>query len=293
MATKRDYYDVLGVAKSSTASEIKAAYRKLALKWHPDKNPDRKEEAETKFKEINEAYQILSDEKKRQTYDQFGHAAFDPSSGMGGAGSYGGNPFASGFQQGPFTWTYTTGQSGAQGFNPEDFGDPFDIFEQFFGGGGFARAARRPRYSLTVDFMDAIKGVSKEVEIDGKKHTIKVPAGANDGTRIRFADFDVSINVKTHPTFKRDGNDLFIDQKISFPTAALGGIVEVQAIESKLKLKVRPGTQSHTLVRLRGEGVPHLRGSGKGDLYVRLIVEVPEKLSEKQKKALEAFQETL
>jgi len=292
MATKRDYYDVLGVAKGASAADIKSAYRKLALKWHPDKNQDKKAEAETKFKEINEAYQILSDEKKRQTYDQFGHAAFDPSFGMGGAGGYGGgNPFAGGFQQGPFTWSYSGGQSGAQGFNPEDFGDPFDIFEQFFGGGGgFARAARRPRYSLTIDFMDAVKGVSKEVEIEGKKHTIKVPAGANDGTRIRFADFDVSIDVKTHPTFKRDGNDLFVDQKIAFTTAALGGSIEVQTIDSKLKLKVRAGTQSHTLVRLRGEGVPHLRGSGKGDLYVRLIVEVPEKLTSKQKKALEEFQ---
>lgn len=283
MATKRDYYEILGVTKTATAAEIKSAYRKMALKWHPDKNQDKKAEAETKFKEINEAYQVLSDEKKRQTYDQFGHAAFDPSSGMGG----GGNPFAGGFQQGPFTWSYST-SAGGQGFDPSDFGDPFDLFEQFFGG-GFARQARRPRYSLTIDFVEAVKGVSKEVEIEGKKHTIKVPAGANDGTRIRFTDFDVSIDVRPHPKFKRDNYDLFVDQPISFTTAALGGSIDVQTIDSKLKLKVRAGTQSHTLIRLRGEGVPHVRGAGKGDLYVRLMVQVPEKLTGEQKRALEAL----
>jgi len=290
MSTKRDYYEVLGVQKNASEADIKSAYRKLALKWHPDKNQDKKEEAETKFKEINEAYQVLSDPKKRQTYDQFGHAAFDPSGGMGGAG----NPFAGGFQSGPFTWTYTSGgpgaggMGGAQGFAGGDFGDPFDIFEQFFGG-GFARAARRPRYTLTIDFMEAVKGVTKEVEIDGKKTKIKVPAGANDGTRIRFSDFDISIDVRPHAKFRRDGYDLFLDQTISFPTAALGGTVEVNTIDSKLKLKVRPGTQSHTLVRLRGEGVPHVKGHGKGDLYVRMIVQVPEKLSGAEKKALEAY----
>ncbi len=286
MATKRDYYDILGLTKTATAADIKAAYRKLALKWHPDKNQDKKAEAETKFKEINEAYQVLSDAKKRETYDQFGHAAFDPSSGMGGGG---GNPFAGGFQQGPFTWSYST-SSGAQGqgFDPSDFGDPFDLFEQFFGG-GFSRQARRPRYSLAIDFVEAVKGVSKEVEIEGKKHTIKVPAGANDGTRIRFTDFDVSIDVRPHPKFKRDNYDLFVDQPISFTTAALGGSIEVETIETKLKLKVRAGTQSHTLIRLRGEGVPHVRGAGKGDLYVRLMVQVPEKLTGEQKRALEAL----
>ena len=163
MATKRDYYDILGVTKSATDKELKSAYRKQALKWHPDKNPKKKEEAETKFKEINEAYQVLSDTKKRQTYDQFGHAAFDPSSGMGGGG---GNPFAGGFNQGPFTYSYSS-SSGADPFANADFGDPFDIFEQFFGG-GFARQQQRPRYSLTIEFMEAVTGVQKEVEINGK-----------------------------------------------------------------------------------------------------------------------------
>ncbi|OGJ20453.1 MAG: hypothetical protein A3A82_00560 [Candidatus Pacebacteria bacterium RIFCSPLOWO2_01_FULL_47_12] len=277
MSTKRDYYEILGVTKTASADEIKAAYRKMALKWHPDKNQDKKAEAEEKFKEINEAYQVLSDTQKKQTYDQFGHAAFDPASGMGG------NPFGGGFRQGPFSYTYST--SGSP-FSDTDFGDPFEIFEQFFGG-GFSRAAQRSRYSLRVEFLEAIRGVTKEVQIDGKKQKIKVPAGANDGTRIRFDSFDVTINVGTHPHFKRDGVDLFIDHQIPFSLASLGGTTEVATVDSTLKLKVRSGTASHTLVRLRGEGVPHLQSSGKGDLYVRLIVEVPGKLIGDQKRAVE------
>ncbi len=279
MPTKRDYYEILGVEKSASAAEIKSAYRKMALKFHPDKNkaPD----AEEKFKEINEAYQVLSDDKKKQMYDQFGHAAFDPASGMGG------NPFTGGFQQGPFTWSYSS--EGGNPFEGADFGDPFDIFESFFGG-GFAKAARRPRYSLTIDFMEAIKGVDKKVTIDGKDHIIKVPAGANEGTRIRFEDFDITLDVRSDQRFKRDNYDLFVDEEISFATAALGGTVEVPTIDGKLKLKVRAGTQSHTLVRLRGEGVQHLQGRGKGDLYVRLMVKVPEKLTKEEKQLLEQLQ---
>lgn len=286
MSTKRDYYDVLGVAKDASAQDIKSAYRKMALKWHPDRHQDDKETAEEKFKEINEAYQILSDEQKRKTYDQFGHAAFDGA----GPGGMGGNPFSGGFQQGPFTYTYTT-SGGGNPFGNMDFEDPFEIFEQFFGG-GFARAARRPRYSLSIDFMEAIKGVSKEVTIEGKKRTIKVPAGANDGTRIRFDEFDVTINVRPHDRFKRDHYDLYIDHTIPFTMAALGGKTKVETTDKPLTLKVRAGTQSHTLVRLRSEGVPHLRGSGKGDLYVRLIVEVPEKLTKEQKELLSKVQAT-
>jgi molecular chaperone DnaJ len=279
MATKRDYYEILGVAKSATDAEIKSAYRKMALKWHPDKNPDSKQEAEQKFKEINEAYQVLSNKEKRQTYDQFGHAAFDPASGMGA------NPFSGGFRQGPFTYTYSTG--GANPFQDVDFGDPFEIFESFFGGGFARQAQRRPRYSLSIDFLEAVKGVTKEVEVNGKKQKIKVPAGANDGTRIRFDEFDITIDVKPHPKYKRDGYDLFINHDIPFSLAALGGVTKVETVDKTLSLKVRPGTASHTLVRLRGEGVSHIRGSGKGDLYVRLIVNVPENLSSDQRRVVE------
>lgn len=285
MSTQRDYYEVLGLKKGASDAEIKSAYRKMALKWHPDRNADKKAESEQKFKEINEAYQVLSDPQKKQTYDQFGHSAFDPAGGMGG------NPFAGGSRQGPFTYTYST--QGGNPFAGFDGGDPFEIFEQFFGGGfsGFSQAARRPRYSLSVDFVEAVKGVVKEVQIEGKKHSIRVPAGADDGTRIRFENFDITINVREHDRFKREGADLYLDHFISFSLAAVGGTTKIETIDSTLELKIRPGTASHTLVRLRSEGVPHLRGNGKGDLYVRLIVSIPEKLNSQQKKAIHALQD--
>jgi DnaJ-class molecular chaperone len=283
MSTKRDYYEILGVKKESSQAEIKSAYRKMALKFHPDKN--KAKDAEDKFKEINEAYQVLSDEKKRQTYDQFGHAAFDPASG--GFGGQQGNPF-SGFQQGgPFTWSYQTSGGGAQDF---DFNDPFEIFEQFFGG-GFGRAARRPRYGLTIEFMEAVHGVEKEVEVEGEKKKVKIPAGANDGTRIRFEKFDVTIEVKPHERFKRDGYDVFLTEKISVSTAVLGGQIEIPTLrEDNLKMKIRPGTQSNSLIRLRGEGVKRLRSRGSGDLYVKIVVDIPEKLNRAQKKLMKELE---
>jgi molecular chaperone DnaJ len=285
MPTKRDYYEVLGLKKGATAPEIKSAYRKLALQYHPDRNKEA--DAETKFKEINEAYQVLSDDKKRQTYDQFGHAAFDPA-----AGGAAGNPFAGGFQNGPFNWSYTS--SGAQGGNPfegMDFGDPFDIFESFFGRGFAGNVQRRPRYSLTIDFMDAVKGAEKTVEIEGKKQKIKIPPGADDGTRIRFSNFDITFSVKSHPNFKRDGADLYVDVFISYPTAVLGGTANVPTIDGDLKMKVRAGTQSHSLIRLRGEGIQRLQERGKGDLYVRLIVKVPDRVNREEKRLLEELQQ--
>ena len=200
----------------------------------------------------------------------------------------GGNPFAGGHRQGPFTWSYTT--SGQNPTGDFDFSDPFEIFEQFFGGGFGQQVQRRPRYSLHIDFFEAIRGVTKEVTIEGKKHTIKVPAGANDGTRLRFDNFDITIDVGSHAHFKREGNDLFIDHSISFTLAALGGTTEVKTVDNTLKLKIRPGTASHTMVRLRGEGVPHLQRGGKGDLYVRLIVAVPDKLNRDQQRVLKELQ---
>ncbi len=291
MPTKRDYYDILGVSKDASAKDIKSAYRKKALEWHPDKNPDNKEEAEEKFKEINEAYQILSDDEKKQAYDQFGHAAFDQARG----GGTGGNPFSSGFRSGgagggPFTWSYRTSSQGNP-FQNSDYGDPFEIFEQFFGS-GFAQGARgrrKPRYSVRISFMDAIKGTEKEITHEGETKKVKIPAGVDDGTRIRFSEYDVSIDVGTSDTFDREGNDLFVERKIDFSTAALGGKVDVPTVDDTLTLKVRPGTQSHTRVRLGDEGVPYVRRGGKGDLDVRLIVDVPEKLSKEQKRALQDY----
>lgn len=282
MADKLDYYDLLGVSKSATADELKKAYRKQALEWHPDRHKDNKEAAEKRFKEINEAYQVLGDAKKRQSYDQFGHAAFSQ-----GGGSTG-NPFTGGFggrQGGPFTYSYST--SGGQGM-PFDFGDPFDIFEQFFGG---SRQARVPRYSMTIDFMDAVQGIEKTVEIEGKKRSIKIPAGVDDGSRINFKDFILSINVKPHEMFERDGADVYVKVSIPFSLATLGGSIEVPTVEGDVKIKVRAGTPSGTMMRLKGQGITHLRGRGRGDGYVRLLVEVPQKLTREQKRLVEELRE--
>lgn len=277
MVTKRDYYDILGVSRDASKEEIKKAYRKLALQWHPDKNES--PEAEKKFKEINEAYEVLSDPKKRETYDQFGRAAFEPGAGFG--------------FRGPFTYTYTykTGSPfEGLGFDFGGFSDPFEIFEQFFGGSPFRRGEQIPRYGLTLEFMEAVKGCEKEITLGGKKRKIKIPPGVDDGSRIKFADFYLTIDVKPHQTFRRDGYDLFVDHRISFAMAALGGITEVPTIDKPVKLRIKPGTQPGTLIRLRNKGVPYLRGRDRGDQYIRLIVEIPKKLSLKQKKLLEEFQ---
>jgi len=285
MATKRDFYDVLGVSKNASADEIKKAYRKQALQWHPDRN--KSSEASEKFKEINEAYEVLGNPQKKQTYDQFGHAAFQQGGGPGGP--FGG--FAGG--QGPFTYTYTTygGESG-QGspFEGFDFSDPFEIFEQFFGGGmPFRQAKQKPRYGLSLTFMEAVKGVEKEVSLDGKRKKIKIPAGVDEGSRIEFNDFYITIDVKPDKTFKREGNDILINQEIPLTTAILGGTIEVPTVDGDLKLRVRPGTQPGTMVRLAGRGVKKLHSYGHGDQYVRLLVKIPSKLTRKQKEILEEF----
>jgi len=288
MVTKSDYYDILGVSRNATKEEIKKAYRQKALEWHPDRN--KAAEAEEKFKEINEAYEILSNQKKRQAYDQFGHAAFEPGAGFGYPGG-----FTRTYKKGPFSYsyTYTTGGSPFEGFGFDfgGFSDPFEIFESFFGGASpFRQRERIPRYGITLDFLEAVKGCEKEVEVAGKKRKIRIPPGVDDGSRIQFHDFYLTIEVKPDKIFKRDGYDLFIDYKIPFTIAALGGISEVPTIDKPVKLRIRPGTQSGTLVRLRGKGVPYLRGRSRGDQYIRLIVEIPQKLSPKQKRLLEEFE---
>jgi curved DNA-binding protein len=282
-ASKPDYYDILGVNKTASAEELKKAYRKQALEWHPDKHMDNKEAAEKRFKEINEAYQILSDPAKRQNYDQFGHAAFSPG---GSPGS--GNPFSRG---GPFQYTYSQGNPNVQ----FDFGDPFDIFEQFFGGGGgnpFARNQRTiPRYGISISFMEAVNGVEKEVEIEGKRRKIKIPPGVDDGSRIQFGDFILSTNVKPHPVFERDGADIYVAIPVAFSTLVLGGEISVPTVDEEVTVKIRPGTQAGSMLRLRSHGITHLNGRGKGDQYVKITVAIPTKLSRSQKEAIKNLQE--
>lgn len=364
---EEDYYSVLGVAKDASQQEIKKAYRKLAVKYHPDKNPGDKV-AEEKFKQVSDAYQVLSDEEKRAAYDRYGHAAFqaggmgNPSSGMGGMGGMGG------------------------------FRDASDVFREFFGGmggfesffGGMGGASHEAsvdpnapqrgsdlRIAISITLEEAASGVEKTVKYthlascktcggfgtekrsskktcptckgrgqvmmssgfmrftqecpkcEGKGYIIEepcktcggsglvkektetkinIPAGVYTGLRLRKSgagnagenggeagDLYVVIEVKEHNIFERDGDDLHIDMPIKFTLATLGGSVEVKTLTGKVTLKIPAGTQTGTVFRIKGQGMPNLRGSSKGDEYVRVHVEVPKKLTAEQKKKLEAF----
>jgi molecular chaperone DnaJ len=352
--TKRDYYEVLGVGKDANEADIKKAYRRLAMKLHPDRNAgDTKTEAE--FKDVKEAYEILSDQQKRATYDQFGHAGLDAQAGGG---------------------------RGGPGFNPGDaFGDIFgDVFGDIFGGGGrrgrstvFRGADLRYELALTLEqavFGDTVnlqlptlvtcttcegsgakpgtkpvtcrtcegngqvrmtrghfsiqqpcptcRGSGQQIEqpcssCQGRgrmqKHktlAVKVPPGVDNGDRIRLSgegeagqnggpagDLYVEIHIQPHEIFQRDGADLSCVIPISYATAVLGGTVEVPTLGGEVALKIPPETQSGRAFRLRGKGVRPVRGSGPGDLYCRVEVETPVKLTPAQKKMLESFNEAL
>lgn len=296
MTTTKDYYEILGVSKNASIEEIKRAYRKQALEWHPDRN--KTSGAEKRFKEINEAYEVLSDQEKRSAYDQFGHAAFQPGGFGTGAGPFGGQTKT--YRQGPFTYTYTTyggeGMPEGFGFDFGGFTDPFEVFAQFFGGaspfGGRAREARIPRYGISLTFMEAARGCEKEVEIPRVgRRKIKIPAGVDDGSRIKFTDFYLTVEVKPDKTFKRDGYDVYVEKELSLTQAILGAVVSVPTIDGDLNLRIRPGTQPNTVVRLRGRGIPVPNSRQRGDEYVRLIIKIPERLSRRQKELLEEFEE--
>jgi len=356
MADKRDYYEVLGVSKGATADEIKKAYRKITKANHPDLHPGDKE-CEERFKEANEAYEVLSDEEKRKKYDQFGHAAFDPNAGYGGAGF--------------------------DGFG--DLGDIFgDLFGSFGGFGGFGGQTRNPnaprrgenvRTSVNISFEEAAFGCEKEVTAprveqcpdcggsgcapgttpevcpdckgsgtvrtttrtpfgmaqstgpcskcrgSGKiihqpcktcrgmgrirrqhKMTVKIPAGIDDGQTISRAgygdtgvnggspgDLLISVIVRPHAIFERDGNSVLMEQEISYAQATLGAEVEVPTLDGKVKLTIPEGTQPGAVFRMRGRGIPYLRGSGRGDQFVSVKVVVPKNLNANQKELLRQF----
>lgn len=270
------YYDDLGVGKDATLAQIKAAYRKLALKWHPDRNKEAG--AEAKFKQINQAYEVLSDPQKKQTYDQVGHDNF---TSRGNQPPPGGNPF--GGNSGPFTYTYTSSGNPFEGFSGFEGSDPFDIFEQFFGFGaqGDSRRKAHPIYQINISFDEAVKGVTKTVEINKEKKTIKIPAGVDTGSRIRFSDFDISVQVEQSSQFKREGQDIYVEFPLPLKTAIIGGEVTVPSLDKKgVKLRVRPGTQPNTAVRLAGKGMPYPNSNRQGDQYVIFKIKIPERLDE-------------
>ncbi len=285
--SKRDYYEVLGVAKGASDDEIKKAFRKLAVKYHPDKNPGDKE-AEEKFKEINEAYSVLSDKTKRSRYDQFGHA------GVGGDG--GGDPFA-GFR----------GANG-QSFNFDFGGSGFeDILGSIFGfgGGGFrgARRGRDYRTSITIDFEEAIFGATKTISVDGNQTKLKIPAGIYDGQSIRLAgkggeaptadgqrgDLYVEVRVRAHKHLTREGDLILSDVTISMVDAVLGTEIDVETVDGEITMKVPAGTQPGTNFKLSGHGAPHLGSDQRGPHIVTVNVEIPKNLNKKQRELIEEF----
>ena len=292
MSGKRDYYEVLGVSKNASDDEIKKAYRKLAIKYHPDKNPGDKE-AEAKFKEVSEAHEVLSDKQKRARYDQFGHA------GVGGAsgGAYGGNPFSGG----NFNFN-------GQTFNFDFGGGAFDdILGSLFGfGSAGARRARRGadyQTNVTLSFEEAIFGTTKTVTVDGSDLKVKIPAGIDDGMSIRLrgkggpapeggsepGDLYVRVRVKPHKSLTREGAIILSEQTIDMVDAALGCEIEVETVDGTVTMKVPAGTQSGTPFKLSGHGVPFRADGDRGPHIVTVIVETPKNLSRKQKELLEEF----
>lgn len=280
----RDYYEVLGVSKNANEQEIKKAYRKLALEWHPDRN--KSPQASDKFKEINEAFEVISDPQKKARYDQFGH------SGVKGQSSAGPG------QQGPFSYSYSGNLNDL--FEQFGFGggsDPFDIFESFF---GFRtprgqRPAQKPIYQIKISFEEACQGAQRQVVIRGENKTIKIPAGVDTGTRMRFTNFDIVIQVEPNSKYHREGQDLYYEYSLSYLDAILGTTIKVPVLQKEIKVKIRPGTQPNTVIRLGGFGLPYpassWRQKTKGDFYVIVKVILPDKLKPQEKQLLEKLRQ--
>jgi curved DNA-binding protein len=293
----KDYYKILGVSRSASASEIKGAYRKLAMQYHPDRNPGDKQ-AEERFKEMNEAYQVLSDPQKRARYDQLGDS------------------YSQWQQKGApenFNWGQWTAQPGAQEVNFDDlFGEGGGAFSDFFRSifGGMAagqtvrtrspRAAPAVQQPVTISLEEAYTGTTRTLQTGNRRVEVKLPAGARQGTKIRVpgagptgaggssSDLYLIMDVAEDPAFERDGNDLHTQVTIDVFKAILGGEVEVRTLVGKLLLTIPAGTQPEQVFRLAGRGMPNLKDPGvKGDLYVLVKVQIPKGLNASQKSLLE------
>ncbi|UCC66219.1 MAG: J domain-containing protein [Deltaproteobacteria bacterium] len=313
----KDYYKVLGVSKNATLDEIKKAYRKLALKYHPDRNKGNKE-AEEKFKEINEAYAVLSDTEKRRQYDTFGAEGFrqrfsqedifqgfdigDILKDFGfGTSDIFSTLFGGGKRKG-FRYSTFTGPFGQYSTGDEGF----DVADYFARGGAGPAKGRDTIYDLTITLEDAARGTEKLIAIrrNGKVEQIavKIPPGIDMGKKLRIpgkgergagggppGDLYVRVQVQNHPLFRREGDNIYIDQEITFSEAVLGTTIEVPTLNGIKEVKVPPGTSGNTKLRLKGEGVPHLKGKGKGDAYIRIFIKVPKNLTSKQKELIESL----
>jgi curved DNA-binding protein len=296
----KDYYQILGVSRSASADEIRKAYRKLAMQYHPDHNPGDRQ-AEERFKEINEAYQVLNDLQKRAHYDRVG-SAYSNWQQRGG--------------QGGFDWGRWAGN--APGGTRVDYGDLSDLFgvegglfseffRTIFGGGGMGAAGTAsrgnpasrgaPAYQQQVEIglEDAFNGATLQIQADGKRKQVRIPPGVRTGSKVRVAgagpsgtDLYLIVQVKENQKFERKGNNLHTSTKVSVFTAILGGEAEVETLTGKVKLTIPPGTQPEQVFRVAGRGMPNIKSPDtKGDLFVRLKVEIPRYLSSKQREFLE------
>lgn len=305
---KRDYYEVLGVSRNATEDEIKKAYRKLALKYHPDRNKGNKE-AEERFKEINEAYAVLSDKEKRQQYDTFGAEGFhqrftqedifrnfnfgDIFRDLGLSDDIFSTLFGGGFRRGA---------------RKRDFGGDFG-FGQFYRQGAADYESGRPQKGqdlvtdLQISLEEAARGSERRFSLGGRgtagELSVKIPPGIRSGQKLRLpgkgqpaprggkpGDLFIQIRVAEHPAFRREEDDLVVEKEITFSQAVLGTTIEVQTLDGNRLVKVPPGTQNHTRLRLKGQGIPHMKGGGKGDFYVKVIVRVPKNVTGKQKELI-------
>ena len=328
MAVKRDYYDVLGIDRNADEKTIKKAYRKLAKKYHPDTNAGNADAAD-KFKEVNEAYDVLSDPKKKKMYDQFGHAAFeagaDPGAGAGAGGFGGFQGSGNGSYQefhfngenmddifggmfGGMFGGHGSRQKGT-GSNNQSGGSGRSSFHGGFGSSGFQSRGQDVTSDLTVTFDEAAFGCDKIITLtgsDGRKQTLKlhIPAGIEDGKSIRLqgkggagiggaqaGDLLICIHVSEKPGFTRKGADVYTTANIPFTTAVLGGEAIIQTLNGRVSCRIKPGTQSGSKIRLKGKGVANMRDSKTfGDLYVTVQIEVPTNLSAEALAKLKEFE---